>query len=223
MDRRETGSDAHAPTSERVLVVDDDGLLADGLAALARGFGMDARRVRPADVRDVAGSFRPTGLVVSSTQPAAESTDLPDLDSSARVVWLDVEDQAGDGPATAPSRPRITADLDPVHLKALLAGDPCDMTTPVADTSRGPFNGSTTATYDERLIASLTVRERSVLEELATGGTNGAIAQRLGVSPNTVRTHVQNIFNKLDVRSRLEAVALAVGAGLITSHTDAPA
>jgi len=56
-------------------------------------------------------------------------------------------------------------------------------------------------------VANLTRREREVLAQLAQGADNEAIAQRLVISPETARTHVQNVLGKLGVHSRLEAVA----------------
>jgi DNA-binding NarL/FixJ family response regulator len=58
-------------------------------------------------------------------------------------------------------------------------------------------------------LAVLTPREREVLACLAEGTPRREVAGQLHMSPNTVRTHVQNIMNKLGVHSVLEAVALA--------------
>jgi two-component system nitrate/nitrite response regulator NarL len=69
-------------------------------------------------------------------------------------------------------------------------------------------------TDEEFLVGLLTAREVEVLRLLATGQSAGDIARQLVISPNTVRTHVQNIMLKLGVHSRLEAVALARRAGL---------
>ncbi|HWP61948.1 MAG TPA: response regulator transcription factor [Candidatus Binatia bacterium] len=60
----------------------------------------------------------------------------------------------------------------------------------------------------------LTDREREVLELIAQGQSNQAIAQRLGLSPKTVRNHVSNIFNKLQVADRAAAIVKAREAGL---------
>lgn len=60
------------------------------------------------------------------------------------------------------------------------------------------------------LAQQLTSREREVLTLLASGANSGEIARRLTVSPHTVRTHVQGILTKLQVHSRLEAVAFAL-------------
>jgi two-component system, NarL family, nitrate/nitrite response regulator NarL len=65
------------------------------------------------------------------------------------------------------------------------------------------------------LVAQLTPREREVLALLAEGVNSKAICARLGVSSNTVRTHVQNILTKLQVHSRLEAATFGVRLGVV--------
>ena len=62
---------------------------------------------------------------------------------------------------------------------------------------------------------TLTDREQQVLELLVEGLSSQAIADRLFLSMNTVRNHVQNILVKLGAHSRLEAVATAVKTGLV--------
>ncbi len=62
-------------------------------------------------------------------------------------------------------------------------------------------------------IAGLTPREREVLDRLARGLANEAIAADLGISPKTVRNHVSNIFDKLGAASRGEAIVKARDAG----------
>lgn len=60
----------------------------------------------------------------------------------------------------------------------------------------------------------LTAREREVLDLIAAGHSNEAIAARLVVSRKTVRNHVSNIFTKLQVAGRAEAIIRARDAGL---------
>jgi DNA-binding NarL/FixJ family response regulator len=60
----------------------------------------------------------------------------------------------------------------------------------------------------------LSVREREILKLIAQGYTNTAIAERLVLSPKTVRNHVSNIFGKLQVADRAEAIIRARNAGL---------
>jgi DNA-binding CsgD family transcriptional regulator len=61
----------------------------------------------------------------------------------------------------------------------------------------------------------LTNREREILALLADGLANKQIAARLGISTNTVKTHLELLFEKLGVSSRAEAVATGVRRGLL--------
>jgi DNA-binding NarL/FixJ family response regulator len=57
-------------------------------------------------------------------------------------------------------------------------------------------------------LAQLTVRERELLDMLSRGWTNLQVANRTGISENTVKYHLKNLYDKLDVRNRAMAVAL---------------
>lgn len=75
-----------------------------------------------------------------------------------------------------------------------------------------------TIPYDahvEMLMADLTPRERQVLGLLTEGATSARIAERLGISPNTARTHIQNVRTKLGVNSSIEAAAVAMRFGTV--------
>lgn len=61
----------------------------------------------------------------------------------------------------------------------------------------------------------LTPRETEVLQRVSEGLTGKQIAQHLGVSPATIRTHVEHIRDKLGCRTRAEAVARALALGLL--------
>jgi two-component system nitrate/nitrite response regulator NarL len=63
----------------------------------------------------------------------------------------------------------------------------------------------------------LTEREREVLALLVDGASGADIAERLTISTNTVRTHVQSVLTKLQVHSRLEAATFAVRHGLVAA------
>ena len=71
-------------------------------------------------------------------------------------------------------------------------------------------------TEDETIPEALTPREVQVLELLAEGLPNKAIAARLGVSDQTVKFHVSAISGKLGASNRTDAVRRAVRRGLIT-------
>jgi DNA-binding CsgD family transcriptional regulator len=74
-----------------------------------------------------------------------------------------------------------------------------------------PFDGNPKA------VASLGIspRELAVLQELAAGRSNKEIARRLEVSPNTVKTHVGRLYEKLGAQRRTEAVNRARELGII--------
>ncbi|ANK12671.1 response regulator [Erythrobacter neustonensis] len=59
-------------------------------------------------------------------------------------------------------------------------------------------------------LERLTPREREVLDALASGGTNKEIALALGITPGTVKTHVERLIGKLGVRDRTQAAVIAV-------------
>jgi DNA-binding CsgD family transcriptional regulator len=65
------------------------------------------------------------------------------------------------------------------------------------------------AEWHRRDTPQLTPRQRELLRLVAAGHTNAQIARRLGVSEGTVRTHLQNIFDRLQVSSRTAAVTRA--------------
>ena len=66
----------------------------------------------------------------------------------------------------------------------------------------------------ESPFPELTEREREILELIAQGRSNADITAQLVVSPKTVRNHVSNIFSKLQVRDRAEAIVRAREAGM---------
>jgi DNA-binding NarL/FixJ family response regulator len=67
-------------------------------------------------------------------------------------------------------------------------------------------------------VDGLTQREMELLRLMAEGMSNKAIAQRLSISENTVKYHIRNILQKLGVQNRTQAVAYAIGAGLLSSE-----
>ena len=77
------------------------------------------------------------------------------------------------------------------------------------------------ASEGENLLSSLTTRENEVLELLTEGINYKSIAGKLIISETTVKTHVNNIFQKLQVNDRTNAVLYALSHGFKTSKTSA--
>lgn len=75
--------------------------------------------------------------------------------------------------------------------------------------------------FDEQLFPELTAREREVLDLIASGVSNTEIAGRLFLSPKTVRNNVSNVFAKLQVADRAQAIVRARSAGLGRQPGDA--
>jgi DNA-binding NarL/FixJ family response regulator len=99
------------------------------------------------------------------------------------------------------------AALDPAvqhHVVAALAGDPV-----------APADSAAAAAEPE-LPDDLTPREAEVLALIAAGLTNAEIAERLVVSPTTVKSHINHLFAKAGLRDRAQAVNYAYRTGIAT-------
>jgi DNA-binding NarL/FixJ family response regulator len=101
---------------------------------------------------------------------------------------------------------------DETHLPpALLTGVIRELTTARRD-----------RTESERLVDTLTPREKQILRCMVAGLGRQAVAERLYLSPHTVRTHMQNVLGKLGVHSTLAAVAVARRAGISPAESAVP-
>lgn len=67
----------------------------------------------------------------------------------------------------------------------------------------------------QTLTERLSIREREVLPLLAAGLSHREIAAQLTIAPDTARTHIKNIYGKLQARNRVEALAQARAHGLL--------
>ncbi|MEV5604902.1 response regulator transcription factor [Streptomyces sp. NPDC052299] len=102
--------------------------------------------------------------------------------------------------------------LSPAATKGLIA-------TFLAQGGGGAGEGPGAAAYAERL-AALTTREREVLVLVAGGLSNDEIAERLVVSPLTVKTHVNRAMAKLGARDRAQLVVIAYESGLVRPRVE---
>lgn len=121
---------------------------------------------------------------------------------SGRPVWLDVSfltvpTELDDA---APATVHIFRDVTVAHEVEMIVRHHLATTRPAVSPVVAPAaNGE------------LTQRELEVVGLMQTGATTVALAEKLGISRATVRNHIQNIFSKLNVHTRLEAVAYVNG------------
>ena len=146
-------------------------------------------------VSGLAGSAAGVVVLTASRDPAQ----LVDAVRAGAAGWLGKDSTPAQLVAAVRAVGRGEACLSPADLGVVLRAlraelDPCGR-------RRDP-------------LAVLSRQERRVLAELVEGSTGGDIASALRVSEGTVRSHVQNVFGKLGVHSRLEAVSVARAAGM---------
>jgi DNA-binding NarL/FixJ family response regulator len=70
---------------------------------------------------------------------------------------------------------------------------------------------------EQQRAKRLTSRQTEILQLMADGMSSRDIADRLGLSPNTLRTHVYNILTRLGAHSKLEAMAVAIRQGMVST------
>ena len=208
----------------RVLIVEDQALFADVIRQSLLDLGMDVAppcltgtqaleavpRVQPDIVLLDLGLPDQSGLVVGR--------EIRRLRPEALVVALTAMDDARSvrEALRAGFHGYLTKDVSVAafvrSIQSIIDGQ-----VVVPQRASSAMAGGGPQTDDDLLFSRLTERERQVLELLVEGCSGAAIARRLSVSPHTVRTHVQSILMKLQVHSRLEAVAVAFRHGMGTT------
>ncbi|WKN15218.1 response regulator transcription factor [Streptomyces sp. JUS-F4] len=223
----------------RVLVVDDHRIFAESLAAAlaaepdvdvsAAGSGPAALRALERAAAEGRGY---DVLLVDAELGAQAAGDAPAVDGIALVAGVRANRPAvrsvvlaeKDDPRAAARALQagasgwVAKDCSLQRLLSVIRGVLRDETHLPPALLTGVLRELTTArkhrTDSERLVESLTPREREVLRCMVAGLGRKAVAERLFLSPHTVRTHMQNVLGKLGVHSTLAAVALARRAGV---------
>lgn len=184
-----------------VAVVDTQRLRRDALASALALRGLAAvSSAKPPDGADLLVLHEDS---VGQQEIPAGNVPYLLIASSRPETGLD-RDERGKALAVVPTG--STVDDIVSAVRAVLAG------------ARPVFALADSATANDKDVAawvrSLSPRERSILVELAGGRKNQEIGATMGISSNTVRTHVQNILGKLHVSNRGAAVAAARRAGV---------
>ena len=206
----------------RVVLVDDHALCRTGLTDLLHDRGKITVVAALGNPDLVAGALRehqPDLLVLDLRMPATDGLSLlrrlraEGCDTPALILTM--SDAASDLAAAlrAGVRGYLLKDMEPEEVIAAieraargeLTVAPA-MTSKLAQMLQAGFSGG-----DRKdPLASLTERERQILEHLARGESNKAIARTLDISHDTVKLHVRHILSKLNLTSRVEAAVMAV-------------
>ncbi|MFP5316927.1 MAG: response regulator [Acidimicrobiia bacterium] len=214
-----------APDAPRLLLVDDHDLVSGALRLALRARGLDVQTSSgptPADVVGAAGRLAPVLVLLDlDLGPLGSGRDLigPLVGSGATVVMLTgVTDRAQLAACVEAGASGLLAKTIPFDdlieaIATVAAGgallDPAGREGLLADLR------AKRAADRQRLapFEALTAREREVLSQLVDGRSAEAVAAASFVSVATVRSQIQAILRKLDVKSQLAAVALAREAG----------
>ena len=158
--------------------------------------------------------------LAENTRPSLVLLDVELSGISGYETCRELRDRHGDGlPLMFLSGTRVEP-LD--RIAGLLIGaddyivkpfEPDELLARVRSLLRRRNDTNGVAPGNNSAIDSLTPRERQVLDMLAAGHGQDAIAAELFITPKTVATHIQRVLAKLGVHSRAQAVALALGYG----------
>lgn len=225
------GSALNSPRPVRLLIADDHRILAEALAMVVR---TDAR------IDLIADPFTSPEAAIEATVASHPDVVLMDIEFGATIDGIEATRQIKQRcPETKVII--VTGHDDEAHLvRAVEAGasgflDKSEAIANVIDAVDAAARGEAlldparlarvlqklAADRERRreadlLVRDLTEREREILQLLAQGTRNDKIADKLHISPHTVQTHVRNILAKLNVHSKLEAVAFAAKHGVVS-------
>ncbi|MEJ6550581.1 response regulator transcription factor [Corynebacterium sp. USCH3] len=224
---------AHTPQSDTtVLVVDDQAMVRQGFAALLNsreGITVVGDAADGAQAVDQVTRLRPDVVFMDVRMPVMDGLEAArrilslGLDPAPRIIMLttfDLDDYVyealrmgcsgfllKDAPADELARAvrlSVTGEalLAPTVTRRLIADA-------VARSPRTPPRRTSAG------LTSLTPRERETVEQIATGRSNAEIAAALFISEETVKTHVRNVLQKLQLRDRAQVVVFAYENGVV--------
>jgi two-component system, NarL family, nitrate/nitrite response regulator NarL len=208
----------------KVVLVDDHSLCRNGLTDLLRQRGQMEVCASTGDaekVPDLLREHRPDLIVLDLRMPGTDGLTLlrrlraAGIDTQAVILTM------SDGQEDLAAALRLG-----VRGYLLKDMEPEDVIAAIGRAARGELvvapslmlklaqmlNAERPGTDRQDLLASLTERERQILEHLARGESNKTIARALEISHDTVKLHVRHILAKLNLSSRVEAAVFAVEA-----------
>lgn len=199
----------------RVLLVDDHAMVRTGLKQFLKGFDdleLAGEASNGAEAVDLCQEAAPDVVLMDLVMPEMDGSQatrlIRQLCPEVKVIALtsfqeqDMVEQTLQAGAIGYLLKNVSAEELAGAIRAAHVGRPT--------LSQEAAEALVLATRQRpELGGDLSEREREVLELLVEGLSNGAIAERLSISPATVRFHVSSILSKLGVSNRAEAVSLA--------------
>lgn len=205
-----------SPTVARVLVVDDHALFRTGVANIINqeaDLRVVAEASNGAEAVEAFDRHRPDVTLLDLRMPIMEGVEavrrIREIDALARVIVLTTYDTDEDiaRALRAGAKAYVLKDITANGLVTCIH-DVLDGKTYLAPAAAAKLAEGVTR-------VQLTPRELATLNLLADGKANKEIAAALGISERTVKTHLGNLFGKLGVTSRTEAVKVATRRGLV--------
>lgn len=220
-----------AETAVRVLLADDQRLVRESLGTLLElldGIELVATASDGHQALELAGQHSPQVVLMDLRMPRMDGIEatrhLRERHPEVQVIALTTfaDDESVLGMLRAGARGYLTKDAssEDIHraIVTVAAGeaalDPAVQHHVVAALADEPAAPRTETCLEGPLPDDLTPREAEVLALIAEGLTNAEIAQRLVVSPTTVKSHINHLFAKAGLRDRAQAVNYAYRTGI---------
>jgi len=209
------------------VIADDHALVREGVRAVLEaedGFHVVGEAPDGASALRMVQQLRPDVLLLDLTMPSLGGLELLAMVRErvphTRVIVLSIHDH----PEYVAHSIRggasgyLLKDSDPAELRravrTVYGGGSCFFATELPGPDPGK-EGRGTESPRARLSATLTLREREVLIQIATGHSNKGIAAALGISVRTVESHRETMMRKLGIRGTASLTKFAIDAGLV--------